>query len=65
MHYFEVRLGKEFCFVPLLIVKVKKFERVWSDKLGSNVFKEVKGKIVVVPLVKVENHLARSVFING
>lgn len=51
--------------MPLLIVKVKKFEKVWSEKLGCNVFNEIKGKIIVMPLVRVQNHLARSVFING
>lgn len=65
VHYFEVKLGKEYCFVPLLIVKVKKFEKVSSEKLGYNVFNEIKGKIIVMPLVRVENHLGRSVFING
>ncbi len=51
--------------MPLLFVKLKKYEKYLDIKRDEFFMREVKTKLMILPLVKVENHLAKEVWING
>ena len=58
-------MGSEYCWIPLLFLRVKKYEKV-IDKMSKEIrFREVKCRIIVMPLVKVENHCGLELYING
>ncbi len=60
-----MKLGSEYCWIPLLFLRVKKYEKVIVQISKEIKFREVKCRIIVMPLVKVENHCGRELFING